>query len=75
MYIYMQIDIKADSLTSYHSLPSAMQKTVGQFLGREDLLEKEMTTHSSILAGRISSTEKPGGLQYMVSQSQILLSN
>ena len=75
MYIYMQIDIKADSLTSYHSLPSAMQKTVGQFLGREDLLEKEMTTHSSILARRISSTEKPGGLQYMVSQSQILLSN
>ena len=75
MYICMQIDIKADSLTSYHSLPSAMQKTVGQFLGQEDLLEKEMTTHSSILAWRISSTEKPGGLQYMVLQSQTLLSN
>ena len=33
--------------------------------GSEDLLEKEMTTHSSILAWRISWTEEPGGLQSM----------
>ena len=44
------------------SLP-AMQKTQVQFLGREDPLEKEMATHSSILPGRIPWTEEPGGLQ------------
>ena len=33
-----------------------------------DLLEKEMATHSSILAWRIPQTEKPGGLQSMGSQ-------
>ena len=32
-------------------------------LGWEDLLEKEMATHSSILAWRIPWTEEPGGLQ------------
>ena len=36
----------------------------------EDLLEKGMTTHSSILAGRIPWTKEPGGLQSMGSQSQ-----
>ena len=34
-----------------------------QSLGQEDPLEKEMTTHSSILAWEISWTEEPGGLQ------------
>ena len=38
-------------------------------LGREDLLEKEMATHSSILAWNIPWTEEPGGLQSMRSQS------
>ena len=37
-------------------------------LGREDPLEKEMATHSSILAWRIPWTEEPGRLQSMVSQ-------
>ena len=37
-------------------------------LGQEDLLEKEMATHSSILAWKISWTEKPGGIQSMESQ-------
>ena len=36
-----------------------------QSLGREDLLEKEMTTHSSVLAWRIPGTEEPGGLPSM----------
>ena len=36
-----------------------------QFLGREDALEKEMATHSSILAWEIPWTEEPGGLQSM----------
>ena len=42
-----------------------MQKTWVQSLGREDALEKEMATHSSILAWRISWTGEPGGLQSM----------
>ena len=37
-----------------------MQETRVQFLGQEDLLEKEMATHSSILAWEIPWTEKPG---------------
>ena len=36
-----------------------------QSLGREDPLEEEMSTHSSILAWRIPWTEEPGGLQSM----------
>ena len=45
-----------------------MQEMKVQSLGREDPLEKEMATHSSILAWRISWTEEPGGLQSMGSQ-------
>jgi len=45
-----------------------MQETQVQSLGREDTLEKEMATHSSILAWRIPWTEEPGGLQSMGSQ-------
>ena len=37
-------------------------------LGREDPLEKEMATHSNILAWEIPWTEEPGELQYMESQ-------
>ena len=49
------------------SLPP-MQKTQVRSLGREDPLEKEMVTHSSILAWRIPWMEKPGRLQSMGSQ-------
>ena len=41
------------------------QETWVRFLGQEDTPEEEMATHSSILAWRISWTEKPGGLQSM----------
>ena len=41
----------------------AMQETQVQSLGQEDPLEKEMATHSSILAWEIPWTEEPGGLQ------------
>jgi len=41
----------------------ATQETRAQSVGQEDTLEKEMATHSSILAWRIPWTEKPGGLQ------------
>ena len=43
----------------------AMQKTWIQSLGQGDPLEKEMATHSSILAWRIPWTEEPGRLQSM----------
>ena len=43
----------------------AMQKTWVRSLGREDALEKEMATHSSILACKIPWTEEPGRLQSM----------
>ena len=48
--------------------PPAMQEMQFQFLGQEDPLEKEMATHTSILAWRIPWTEEPGGLQCMESQ-------
>ena len=48
--------------------PPAMQETRVRSLGREDPLEKEMTTHSGILAWKISWTEEPGGLLSMGSQ-------
>ena len=43
----------------------AMQETRVPTLGREDLLEKAMATHSSTLACRIPWTEEPGRLQSM----------
>ena len=46
----------------------AIQETWVQSLGQEDPLEKEMATHSSILAWRIPWTEEPGGLQSTGSQ-------
>ena len=46
------------------SLP-AVQETKVRFLARKDPLEKEIATHSSILAWRIPGTEEPGGLQSM----------
>ena len=48
--------------------PPAMQETQVQALGQEDLLVKEITTHSSILACEIQWTEEPGGLQSMGSK-------
>ena len=53
-----------------------MWETRVQSLGWEDPLEKEMATHSSILAWEIPWTEKLGGLQSMGSQkSQTQFSN
>ena len=42
-----------------------MRETGVQSLGQEDLLEKEMATHTSILAWKIPWTEEPGRLQSM----------
>ena len=67
------IDISPSNLMAFlvpqmvKRLP-AMQETWVRSLGQEDPLEKEMATHSSILAWRIPWTEDPGRLQSMGSQ-------
>ena len=48
----------------------AMQETWVQSLGEEDPLEKEMATHSSILAWEIQWIEESGGLQSIGSQKE-----
>ena len=45
-----------------------MQETQVQFLGPEDPLEKEMATHSTVLAWKVPWTEDPGGPQSTGSQ-------
>ena len=47
---------------SVKNLP-VTQETQVRFLGREDPLEKEMATHSSVLVWRIPWSEEPGRLQ------------
>ena len=51
--------------------PSTMQETWVQSLSQEDPLEKEMATHSNILAWRILQTEGPGTLWSTVSQREL----
>ena len=59
----MDLSFESPSVrASLVALP-AMQETQVQSLGREDPLEEEMATHSSILAWKIPWTEEPGGLQ------------
>ena len=48
---------------------SAMQETWVRFLTQEDLLEKEMATHSTVLTWKIPWSEEPGWLQSLGSQS------
>ena len=58
--------------------PPAMQETQEMWVwspGQKDPLEKEMATHSSILARKISWTEKPGGLIQRVANSRTCLSD
>jgi len=58
-------------MTQWKRILLPMQETQEMWvrsLGQEDPLEKEMETHSSILAWRIPWTEEPGGLQPMWSQ-------
>ena len=47
--------------SAVNNLP-AKEKTWVRSLGQEDPLEKEMATHSGILAGKIPWTEEPGGV-------------
>ena len=55
--------IKYSPVTQRLKRLPAMRETWVQSLGQEDPLEKEMATHSSILAWRISWMEEPGGVQ------------
>ena len=57
---------------SIKNLPAVQETWIGS-LGREDSLEKEMATHSSILAWKIPWTEEPGGLQSMGSQESNMI--
>ena len=73
---FMSIPNKHDYQGAHHyslvaqmvKLLSTMRETWVQSLGQEDLLEKAMATHSSILAWKIPSMEEPSGLQSMGSQ-------
>ena len=74
-FVNICIYIHGSSLIAWSSLVArsvknlpAVQETWVQSLGWEDPLEKEMATHSSILAWKFSWTEEPGGLQSVGSQ-------
>ena len=56
-------DLRASLVAQRLKRLPAMRETWVRFLGQEDPLEKEMATHSSILAWRTPWTEEPGGLQ------------
>ena len=66
--------LRASLVAQMEKNPPAMQGTRVQSLGREDPLEKDMATDSSILPGRIPQIGESGGLQSMGSQSQTRLS-
>ena len=65
---YKLLDYGASLMSQTVKNLPAIQETWVQSLGREDPLEKEMATHSSIFAWRIPWTEEPDGLEYMRSQ-------
>ena len=60
--------LRASLVVQLAKNPLPVQHTWVWSLGQEDPLEKEMATHSSILAWRIPWTEEPGGLQSVGSQ-------
>ena len=66
LFGYFYVSIRASLVAQL--VKSAVQETRVPSLGWEDPLEKEMATHSSSLAWKISQTQEPGGLQSMGSQ-------
>ena len=66
---------EAIDMTQQIKNPPAMQEARVRSLGWEDPLEKNMATHSSILAWKIPRAEEPGGLQSMELQSWTRLSD
>ena len=67
-YLDLVSDIGTSLLAHTVKHLPTMQETWVQSLGQEDLLEKEIETHSSSLTWKIPWTEEPGGLQSMGSQ-------
>ena len=59
-----RLSIRASFIAQLVKNLPAVQEARVRSLGREDPLEKEMATHSSIIVWKISWTEEPGGLQY-----------
>ena len=57
--------LRASLVAQMRKSPPTVQETQVRSLGREDLQEKGMATHFSILAWRIPWTEEPGGLLFM----------
>ena len=74
--LFIKVGITLTSLVAQtvKRLPTVRETGV-QSLGREDLLEKKMASHSSILAWKMPRTEEPGRLQSMGSQSWTRLSD
>ena len=68
VFFELFIELKASQVAQRLKHLPATWETWVRSLGREDPLEKEMATHSSILAWEILWAEKPGGLQSMGSQ-------
>ena len=64
-YILLSIHTHTSLIAQLVKNLSSMQETWVPLLGQEDPLEKEMATHSSVLAWRIPWTEESGGLQSM----------
>ena len=67
---YLLMHIRASAGGSDHSLP-AIRETQVWSLSKENPLEKEMATHSSILAWEIPWTKEPGSLSYMELQREL----
>ena len=65
----------ASQTAQWERIHLPMQEMQIQSLGGEDALEKEMATHSSVLAWKIPWTEDPGRLQSIGSQSHTQLSD
>ena len=62
IWFTVSLEVRTSLMAQVVKKLPAMQETWVRFLGREDPLKKEMTSHSSILAWGISWTEKHGGL-------------
>ena len=68
-------DFQASLVAQLVKNPPAMQENPVQFLDQEDPLEKEMATHSSIIAWRILWTEKLDTFAHGVTKSLTQLSD
>ena len=63
--VFLDTSFRASLVAQRLKRLPGMRETWVRSLGREDPLQKEMTTHSSTLAWRIPWREEPGGLQSM----------